>query len=175
MTLDDVQQKLAAKFPSAVLERIETKPDPFLKIEPSQVHPVLSFLRDELQFETLNDLCGADHVKDNLLAVVYHPFSYRHKLIVCLKIYLPRDGTPTVRSVSDIYQAANWLERETYDMFGIHFEQHPDHRRILCPEDWQGYPLRKDYEVPDYYNGMPVPLFYEENEPTTPNPGEHSA
>ena len=79
-----------------------------------------------------------------------------------MKAYLPREGTPSIATISDIYKAANWHERETYDMFGIQFTGHPDHRRILCPEDWVGHPLRKDYVAPDYYNGMPVPLYFEE-------------
>ena len=82
--------------------------------------------------------------------------------MVALKVYLPREEAPKVRSVTDLYKSGNWMEREAYDLFGIHFEGHPDHRRILMPPDWVGAPLRKDYVTPDYYNGMPVPLFFDE-------------
>jgi NADH-quinone oxidoreductase subunit C len=63
---------------------------------------------------------------------------------------------PAVDSIVKTYAAANFQERETYDMFGIRFNNHPDHRRILCPDDWQGWPLRKDYVAQKYYNGMEV-------------------
>lgn len=170
MTLDDVQKSLTTKFSGHTFERIEAKPDAFIKVEPGILHETLRYLKDELRFESLNDLCGADYLKEGQLCVIYHPFSFTHRLMISLKVFLPRQGTPTVRSVCDIYKAANWLERETFDMFGIHFENHPDHRRILCPEDWVGYPLRKDYQVPDYYNGMPIPLTFEDSDEAAGDP-----
>ena len=77
-----------------------------------------------------------------------------------LKVRLPRgdeNNLPKVDSVCSVWKAANFQERECYDMMGVEFNNHPDLRRILCPEDWEGYPLRKDYEEPDYYRGVPVP------------------
>lgn len=162
MTFDDVQKAVSGKFPSAVLERADTKPDPSLKIDPKQIHAVVKYCRDELKFETIGNLSGVDYPALPALCVVYHLASYTHKLVVCLKAYLPREEAPRIQSVTDLYKGANWLERETYDMFGIHFDSHPDHRRILMPPDWEGYPLRKDFVTPDYYNGMPVPLYFDD-------------
>jgi NADH-quinone oxidoreductase subunit C len=166
MTFDDIFSKLSAKFPKGVLGKEETKPDASIKIEPSAIHEVLKYMRDELNFETLHMVSGVDYPALPALCVVYHPGSYHHKMIVSLKVYLPRTDEAKVTSVTDLYKAANWHERETYDMFGIQFLNHPDHRRILCPEDWKGFPLRKDYVTPDYYNGMPVPLYFEDGAPT---------
>jgi NADH-quinone oxidoreductase subunit C len=73
-----------------------------------------------------------------------------------LRAYVPVDN-PRIASVSRVWRTADWHEREGYDMFGIVFEGHHDLRRILLPDDWEGHPLRKDYKVPDYYNGMKVP------------------
>ena len=167
MTLDDLHVQLKSKFPTAVLEKVDAKPDAFFKIDPAQIHAVVLYMRDHLQFETLNDLCGVDYPAEQQLAVSYHVFSYTTKCMASLKVYLPRTDLPSVPSIADIYKAANWFERETYDMFGIRFENHPDLRRIMMPEDWVGYPLRKDFQTPDFYNGMPVPLYFDEEPPGT--------
>lgn len=160
MTFDEVFEKLKAKFQDCILAKEETKPDGSIKIEPSRIKDILIYLRDELKFETLGCISGVDYPKLPALCVVYHPTSYTHKMVIALKAYLPRTGEATIPSVTDIFKGANWLERETYDMIGVKFSGHPDHRRILCPEDWTGFPLRKDFETPDYYNGMPVPLYF---------------
>jgi NADH-quinone oxidoreductase subunit C len=75
---------------------------------------------------------------------------------VTIKVRVTDRINPTVDSIVDIYAGANFLEREVYDMFGIKFNNHPDLRRILCPDDWQGWPLRKDYVAQKDYNGMRV-------------------
>ncbi len=70
---------------------------------------------------------------------------------VRLKVFLSREGTPSVPSLYNLYRGADWQERETFDMFGINFEGHPHPKRLLMPEDWKGWPLRKDYVQPDFY------------------------
>ena len=70
---------------------------------------------------------------------------------VRLKVFLSRDGDLTIPSLYPLYRGADWPERETFDMFGIGFEGHPQPKRLLMPEDWQGFPLRKDYVQPDFY------------------------
>ena len=89
------------------------------------------------------------------MTVVYHlgSSSYKHK--IALKVEVGRDE-PKVPTVERVWRIANWHERETYDMYGIVFEGHSDLRRILCPDDWEGYPLRKDYQVQEFYRGIKV-------------------
>jgi len=97
---------------------------------------------------------------DPHLELVYHLSSTVHKHSLVVKVMLPRwqndqEGElPRVPSVSDIWRTAEWHEREVYDLSGVFFEDHPDLRRILCPEDWVGFPLRKDYEQPLEYQGI---------------------
>jgi len=71
-------------------------------------------------------------------------------------VRVPKDN-PHVPSVESVWKTANWHEREAYDLIGVVFDGHPDLRRILLPDDWEGHPLRKDYKVPEFYNGMKVP------------------
>jgi NADH-quinone oxidoreductase subunit C len=91
-----------------------------------------------------------------MLGVVYHCYSMTKRHKICLKVDVPV-AAPEIPSVASIWPTANWHEREAYDMFGVVFTGHPDLRRILCPEDWDGFPLRKDFKVPEFYQGMKVP------------------
>lgn len=166
MTFDEIYDKLLAKFPTAILEKGQTKPDGYIKVAPDAIHDVVSYMKNVLHFETLGSISGLDYPKEPAsYCVAYHVVSYTHKTAVCLKVFLERKEGVSVRSICDLYKAANWLERETYDMYGIEFTGHPDQRRILMPLDWQGFPMRKDYVTPDYYNGMPVPLFFGDEKP----------
>jgi NADH-quinone oxidoreductase subunit C len=162
MTFDEIHSLLQKRFPQAVLSVEETKPEKGIKIEPKEILPVIQFLKEETQFETLGDLCAVDYPAQDSFCVVYHMQSYKHKMIIRLKCYLPRKDGVEIQSITSLFKAANWLEREAYDMMGIQFSGHPELRRILCPEDWVGHPLRKDYVTPDYYNGMPVPLYFDD-------------
>jgi len=83
-------------------------------------------------------------------AVVYNLFSYRHRHRVTLKVVMPRDGAH-VPTVTHLWPAVDWHEREAYDLVGVVFDGHPDLRRILLPDDWEGHPLRKDYQVQEFY------------------------
>ncbi len=142
-------------------ENIELKTDipvePFLIIAPDKIDAISLFLRDEekLLFDYLSSLSGVDYDEENLV-VVYNLYSFIHKHKLKIKVIVPKNK-PNVYTVSNIWATANWHEREAYDLFGIVFENHPDLRRILLPDDWEGYPLRKDYKVQEFYKGMKVP------------------
>jgi NADH-quinone oxidoreductase subunit C len=85
--------------------------------------------------------------------VVYHLFSYRHRHGIVLKVEADR-AAPSVPSVEAVWKAANWMEREVFDLFGVEFPGHPDLRRVLLPDDWVGHPLRKDYQEAGGYHGI---------------------
>jgi NADH-quinone oxidoreductase subunit C len=109
------------------------------------------FARDEMQFDLLADLCGFDlgPEEDPRFGVNYHLFSTIHHDRIRLKVLLSEDS-PVVSSVTHIWRTADWHERETFDLFGVKFEGHPDLRRILLPSDFDGHALRKDYPLRGY-------------------------
>ncbi|MFC3196287.1 NADH-quinone oxidoreductase subunit C [Parapedobacter deserti] len=120
-------------------------------------------LRDheETYFDFLSCISAVDDgVAAGTFTVVYHIASIPFKQQMVLKVVIPNDrnleGLPTVPSVATIWRTADWHEREAFDLMGIYFEGHPDLRRILLPDDWEGYPLRKDYEDAEYYHGIPI-------------------
>jgi NADH-quinone oxidoreductase subunit C len=158
MDIKEIHGLLKTAFGEGIGEPVTDKPvDPYFTVDAGKIETVCLFLRDEerLQFDYLSCLSGVDYDKDNL-AVVYHLYSFalNHKLVV--KTIVPKSD-PKVPTVSGIWAAAEWHEREAFDLIGVIFENHPDLRRILLPEDWEGHPLRKDFKVPEFYNGMKIP------------------
>ena len=130
----------------------------YLEIADARIIRDLAFyLRDEpsLDFNSLLLLSSLDNA-DGTLSVIYHIESTHHNHQLALKI-TANAGDARVPSVTSIWAHANWQEREAWDMMGIRFEGHPDHRRILLDEDYPGHPLRKDFKEPDFYHGMKVP------------------
>lgn len=167
--VEQLKQKFGDRISGANFENI----DPWIEVTPPGLLDVCRYLRDEpsLAFDYLNCISGVDylHTDEKKAAkstwqphteVVYHLFSMQHKHSLVLKVILPRwrdDVTgqlPQVPSVAGIWSTADWHEREVYDLSGVDFTNHPNLRRILCPEDWVGYPLRKDYEMPLEYHGI---------------------
>ena len=154
MQTQDIYSKLKSKFGDSVLELVETPNfDAFINVAPAAIKEIAMFLRDEtaLEFDYLANLTGIDYTDS--LGVVYHLYSLKNNNRTVLKVKLDRQK-PAVPTVERVWKTANWHEREAYDMFGIEFVGHPDLERILCPEDWVGYPLRKDYVAPTEYHGM---------------------
>ncbi len=158
METNEVYDKLKKVFEDGIGElKTDVPVCPFFFVSADKINAVSLFLRDEesMQFDNLSCLSGLDYDKDNL-AVVYHLYSYVHHHKLVVKVVVPKSN-PVVKTVSDVWAAAEWHEREAYDLVGMTFEGHPDLRRILLPEDWEGHPLRKDYKVPEFYKGMKVP------------------
>jgi NADH-quinone oxidoreductase subunit C len=112
---------------------------------------------DDANGTKIKDEDGVDVISGGSLSVYYHLHSTYLKHKITLKVSTQRDN-PQVESVYNIWRTSDWHEREAFDMFGIIFLNHPDLRRILMPYDWEaGYPLRKDYKNPEFYQGMKVP------------------
>ncbi len=157
MTFQEIAEHLQQKFGEAVLlVKADAAVDPYIVVAPQAICNIALFLRDDeaMRFDSLSCLSGVD--RKGTLEVVYHlaSMALKHKMV--LKVSVPTDR-PEVPTIESVWKTANWHEREAYDLFGIMFTGHPDLRRILLPYDWEGYPLRKDYEVPEFYNGMRVP------------------
>lgn len=122
--------------------------DPFIKVPASALIEVANVLKEDPRFDfrLLHCVSGVDY-PDHLTSVVHlYSIEKRHKLV--LKTECPKDN-PVIPSLSEVWKAANWHERESYDLVGIDYEGHPSLRRILLSDDWEGHPLRKDYKMPD--------------------------
>lgn len=143
---------LEAKFPSTVLNSAETYNMLTVEVARENVIPLLKSLKDdkEVAMDFLTDLCGV-HYPENTgkeLGVVYHVHSFTKNIRLRIKTFFSIDDAK-IPTATDVYSAANWMERETYDFFGIIFEGHPDLRRILNVDEMDYFPLRKEYRLED--------------------------
>jgi NADH-quinone oxidoreductase subunit C len=165
MAPEQIAALLKAAFGDAVQAVALDTPHPAITVQPERWHEIALFLRDDprIKLNALRCLSGVDRLADDVIELVYDLISmqpggrgkfWRAESEIALKVRVPREGGK-VASVADVWPAADWHERELYDMFGVVFDGHPDLRRILCPDDWAGYPLRKDYEFPLEYHGIP--------------------
>lgn len=130
-------------------------------VKPEKIYEVCQALaeKEPFDFNVLQVISGVDFPEKEKIEVNYMLASFTKNTEFILKTDVPRgDGgnLPKLRSVCDVWGSANFQERECYDMLGVEFEGHPDHRRILCPDDWEGHPLRKDYVVQEKYRDMVV-------------------
>ena len=148
---------LQEALPDAVVEVVEEGTHPFVRVKGEQIVEAARVLREKCGADMLHQVSGVDY--EDRFEVVYHFAQIENKpkdgpsQFLCLKVSLPRDN-PEVPSLANEWRAANWGERETWDLVGIRFTGHPHHFRILLPEDWEGHPLRKDYEMPTTYHGI---------------------
>jgi NADH-quinone oxidoreductase subunit C len=149
MDLEKVVNKVKKNFPESILEASTFREEITLHVRADDILSLCRFLYDdaEFSFDFLTDLCGVDlYPREPRFQIIYHLCAMKTKQRLRLKISLP--GTnPHVASVVSVWKAANWLEREAFDMYGIRFDGHPDLRRILLTPEWQGHPLRKDYPM----------------------------
>ena len=156
MIISDIYNMLKEKFPSADLVMVENHPDQIMAVKSEDLVDAATFLRDDenLAFNCLMCLTGMETPTD--LQVVYNLFSmkYRHKF--SFKCGGSKEGKVEIPSLSSVWHTAEWHEREAYDFFGMTFTNHPDHRRILLPDDWIGHPLRKDYVPQESWHGIPL-------------------
>jgi NADH-quinone oxidoreductase subunit C len=118
-----------------------------LEIAPEKIVRVCRLLKDELKFVRLSTLAGVDRYPgEPRFEVVYHLHSPERNERLRVKCRLP-GANPEIDSVTGVWRGAGWYERETFDLFGVRFRNHPDLRRIMMPDDWEGHPLRKDYNI----------------------------
>jgi NADH-quinone oxidoreductase subunit C len=161
-----LRDKIVAAFPDVKPFESDNK-QPFLAVPADKIRSLAEFLKDtpEIKLDSLMSLSGLDISKfsgkkdgsvgaDDLVCVyLLHSMTHFHALT--LKVFTPR-ANPRTQSVSTVWQVADYFEREIFDLYGVHFEGHPNLKRIMCPEDWVGYPLRKDYVYPTEYNAVPL-------------------
>lgn len=144
----EIAEKIKERFPDEVIAITEFREQVSVTVKKERIIEICKWLHDEpaLYFDYLKDLCGVDYhgKKPVRFEVVYTLYSMKYEHMIRLKAEVPEDD-PVIDSVIGIWRGADWHERECYDMFGIEFRGHPDLRRILLPEDWEGHPLRKDY------------------------------
>ena len=160
-------QKLKAEFSRDVLQFIGYRGDACVLVKPERIVDILQFLRDEeaLRMDLLRDLFGVDNLRtedrkaqwsnlgvaDARFEVIYHLYSLRYRYDLRIRAALPAEK-PTIDTSIGVFKCANWFEREAWDMFGIQFLGHPNLRRILNHEAFEGHPLRKDYPVNRRHN-----------------------
>ncbi len=143
---NDLTKRYREQFGAAILDALEDRKQAYLVIAAAQLAEIARYSRDVEKFDLLEDYTAVDwprrEKRFDLVAILY---SFAHNTRLRLKIPLA-DGE-RLASFVEIWPTANWLEREIFDMFGISFSGHPDMKRILLPEEWQGHPLRKDYDI----------------------------
>ena len=155
MTTVEIHERLKARFGDDVGPLSEPKADQHCVVKRERIVEACRFLKTEpgLDFDFLEDLTAVDWPKKNVIEVVYHLVSYKHRHVFKLKVEADR-AAPVVATVETVWKTANWFEREVYDLFGVDFPGHPDLRRIMLPDDWIGHPLRKDYQEAGGWHGI---------------------
>ncbi len=147
MSVQAVVDKLKAKFGDTVLAEKEFRGETTVTVKKEQIVAVCTFLKKECGFNFLTDLCGVDYLGESpRFMVVYQLYNIGKHLKLRVKAPV-EEADASIDTVSGVWSTANWMERECWDLMGISFNNHPDLRRILMPDDWEGHPLRKDYPV----------------------------
>jgi NADH-quinone oxidoreductase subunit C len=149
-SLNQINEKLNSRFPGAVLSAELLYDFPVIVVSPSQVHEVLRFLKEdpELNFHFLTDLTGMQTPDEKELGVIYHLHNMPRNTRVRVKTFFDM-SKPEIPTATDLWAGADWMERETYDFFGVRFKGHPNLRRILNVDEMDIFPLRKEYPLED--------------------------
>ncbi len=157
MTPDQIQEIVTSELGCQIGIKENTAPATLL-VESSDLKKVANMLHEDARFyfDMLSCLTAVDNgVEAGTIDLIYHLYSIPFDISLGLMTTVPRES-PSVQSVADIWRTANWHEREAFDLVGVIFEGHQDLRRILLPDDWEGHPLRKDYQEQEKYHGMSV-------------------
>ena len=144
-------EKVRERFADQILSVEQSAKQTFLHVKRDRIADILRLLRDDpdLAFDCLQDVCGLDYLNMGMperFCVAYNLYSFKNGAHFRVKAFVPEDD-PQIDTASALWRAANWAEREAFDMYGIRFRNHPDLKRILLPHEYVGYPLRKDYPV----------------------------
>ena len=155
MTTSEIHDLLKGRFGEDVAGPTQLKGDAWLTVKGARLVEVCELLRTQpgLEFDYCEDITAVDYPKKNLIEVVVHLLSMKHKHSLVLKVEADR-AAPVVPSLYPVWKTADWFEREVYDLFGVEFTGHPDLRRIMLPDDWVGHPLRKDYQEAGGWHGF---------------------
>ncbi|MBP6386683.1 MAG: NADH-quinone oxidoreductase subunit C [Pseudarcicella sp.] len=158
--MENITSLLTSKFGENTLVSIKENE---LTILPNQLVEICQFLyeNEATYFDMLSCITAIDNGSEKgTMELIYSLYSIPYNQKLTLKVNLPRNASgeslPETDSVAHIWRTANWHEREIFDLMGISFKNHPDLRRILLPSDWEGHPLRKDYQAQAYYHGIKV-------------------
>lgn len=155
---NEIKSLIISTVPDAVVGEDITASPQALWIAENEIHAVCEWLHvsEHAYFDMLSCLTAIDNGPESgTMEVIYNLYSIPFDHHLMLKVKINRTEA-IIDSVVDIWKTADWQEREAFDLFGIHFRNHPDLRRILMPKDWVGHPLRKDYQDPEKYHGMTV-------------------
>ena len=135
---------------------------PLIIIDKKNLLSIVGFIKSDprLYFDYLSCIAALDNLEENRFEIIYHFNSIPLEKQLILKVLIPRVSnkalSESVPSLTGLFKTADWQEREIYDLYGIPFEYHPDLRRILMPNDWVGFPLRKDYDTSQAYHGITI-------------------
>ena len=154
-----IPQKLKANFSSVDFEVSDYREELTIKFDKKHIVDVCSFLKSntELEFNLCSDITAVDWaIRKNRFTVVYNIFSIKHSFRLRLKADVDESDF-SIDSVTSVWSAANWQERETYDMYGIKFNNHPDLRRMYMPEEFEYHPLRKEFPLMGISGSLPLP------------------